>query len=501
MPVSSTPSHSSSPATCRSAVRALFLAITALTGVASAADWDHFRGNPANDGISKETDLLKQWPQGGPKLAWSRFGLPVGHATPVVCDGVIYLASRCRGKESLIALRLVDGGELWRADASTGNASPAVAGGKVFVQGKGTLSAFDARNGRKLWSVDAMDLLPKTGWENRTAYDSWAGSPVAAMGKVFWVTGHERSPVIALHQDSGKLAWASSGSKEAAHRGWGSPALVDHDGRKLLLAHTGWHLLAVDPNNGKVIAEQETMGGSESKGRRRGYSIGNVPVYDKGLVYSSAHFAEPIWTTWRLSNEGKFTRAWHTNTIRPYQESMICVKGKLFGRSELAWEDVEGNPKLLVNGKPFGEVKGQFRPRGKSRAQGDRTALMVSRKKETSLSWERAQLACQDMKTGKVLGVRSDIAQRKAFCGPVMAWADDRLYMRWSWNYPEIYLLEADETMAVRGKLVLKQPEPKPKLKKDWVGFSSPVIADGKLIVRYITGLYVYDISARQSEQ
>jgi len=73
--------------------------------------------------------------------------------------------------------------------------------------------------------------------------------------------------------------------------------------------------------------------------------------------------------------------------------------------------------------------------------------------------------------------------------------------MRWSWNYPEIYLLEADETMAVRGKLVLKQPEPKPKLKKDWVGFSSPVIADGKLIVRYITGLYVYDISARQSEQ
>ena len=37
----------------------------------SADDWPQFRG-PKRDGISKETGLLKQWPEGGPKLVWQK---------------------------------------------------------------------------------------------------------------------------------------------------------------------------------------------------------------------------------------------------------------------------------------------------------------------------------------------------------------------------------------------------------------------------------------------
>jgi hypothetical protein len=35
----------------------------------STSDWSQWRG-PERNGISKETGLLKQWPEGGPKLLW-----------------------------------------------------------------------------------------------------------------------------------------------------------------------------------------------------------------------------------------------------------------------------------------------------------------------------------------------------------------------------------------------------------------------------------------------
>jgi hypothetical protein len=37
---------------------------------AVAADWPQFRG-PDRDGVSKETGLLRSWPDGGPEVLWT----------------------------------------------------------------------------------------------------------------------------------------------------------------------------------------------------------------------------------------------------------------------------------------------------------------------------------------------------------------------------------------------------------------------------------------------
>lgn len=477
---------------CRSACLCVVGLIMPMVMLA-AADWNHFRGNPANDGRSEEADLLSTWPEGGPALLWSRFDLPLSHATPVVVDGVIYLASKGRGEASLIAIALADGKEIWRSNVESGNASPAVVDGRIFIQGRGHLTAVDASTGEQIWSEQPIALLPKTDWENRTAYDNFAGSPVAALGKVFWVTGHDQSPVIALDQATGELAWASQGSTAASSRGWGSPALVQHHGRPLLLAHTGWHLLVLDPETGQVLAEKETMGGQGSKGRNKGYSIGNVPAYCNGLLFSSAHFAGPVWTTWRLTDSFGLEKVWHNPCIRPYQGSTICHEGLLFGRGELAWQDADANPDLLVNGKAF---KAVFFKRRKSKDDGKRSPVKQSGKADALPDWDRAQLVCQNVVTGMVIGARADIASRKAFCDPVMSLADGRIYMRWSWGHPEVYLLEPTPAMTVHGKLTLAVPADAPEPKKDWYGFSAPVISDGRLVMRYMFGLYVYDICA-----
>ena len=65
------------------------LVLTARDSFAQAAapgDWPQWRG-PLRDGVSRETGLLKSWPQGGPKLAWKATNLGASYTTPSVAAG------------------------------------------------------------------------------------------------------------------------------------------------------------------------------------------------------------------------------------------------------------------------------------------------------------------------------------------------------------------------------------------------------------------------------
>lgn len=46
-------------------------------------DWPQWRG-PDRTGLSRETGLLKEWPEGGPKQVWKITGLGDGYSTPSV---------------------------------------------------------------------------------------------------------------------------------------------------------------------------------------------------------------------------------------------------------------------------------------------------------------------------------------------------------------------------------------------------------------------------------
>src|SRR6476661_11006509 len=51
--------------------------------------WPQWRG-PNRDGKSLDTGLLKQWPEGGPPLAWKTTGLGLGYGSVAVVNGRIY---------------------------------------------------------------------------------------------------------------------------------------------------------------------------------------------------------------------------------------------------------------------------------------------------------------------------------------------------------------------------------------------------------------------------
>jgi hypothetical protein len=220
---------------------------------------------------------------------------------------------------------------------------------------------------------------------------------------------------------------------------------VEYKARKLLLAQTGGHLLVIDAAEGRVLAEQEVQQSS----------LGNVPVFHDGLIFVSSGYGKSKGTAWRLTAAFGLEQAWSSEGVRPWQESILCVDGKLYGG-------------------------GENEPQRK-----------------------RASIICQDVKTGEILGSPDFFAGKKqqAFCGPMMTYADGRFYVQFSWGRPVIYLLDANPAMAIVGKFTLPLPPPPPSEKPNaWSGFTAPVVADGRLLLRYRTSLFCYDIRLRRNE-
>ncbi len=67
------------------------------SGETPVGDWPQWRG-PERSGISKESGLLKQWPAGGPPLAWQTANL--GEQIGKFGGGALAVPRRCQGAQS-----------------------------------------------------------------------------------------------------------------------------------------------------------------------------------------------------------------------------------------------------------------------------------------------------------------------------------------------------------------------------------------------------------------
>src|SRR5687767_10742711 len=86
----------------------------------SADDWPQWQG-PDRNAISKETGLLKEWPNDGPPLAWKASGIGKGMGGIAVIRGRIYTTGD-DGQQTawLYALNESDGKPIWSAKIGTG---------------------------------------------------------------------------------------------------------------------------------------------------------------------------------------------------------------------------------------------------------------------------------------------------------------------------------------------------------------------------------------------
>lgn len=242
-----------------SVLRKLFL-ITILGSVLaqpSLADWPQFRG-PNRDAKVADAAVPKTWPK-ALKEEW-KVPVGIGHASPVVAGGKIYIFARQGEEEVLMSLNAATGKELWRssqpiaykmheaalAHGKGPKATPIVYKNSVCTFGiTGVLSCHEAATGKLKWRREFSKEFPAT--------SPWFGvamSPVIDNGVLFaHVGGHDKGALMAFDAETGNVKWKN----ELDGPAYGSPLVVTLAGVRQVVNFTQKEFVGVDAATGKLL--------------------------------------------------------------------------------------------------------------------------------------------------------------------------------------------------------------------------------------------------------
>ncbi len=177
--------------------------------------WPQWRG-PDRSAVSKETGLLKTWPEKGPPLAWQAAGLGEGVASVAVAGGRVFTLGKIGDDEHLTALEETTGRKLWSVPvgpAVKGESSlmrwlsprtPTVDGDRVYaVTARADLACFRTADGMLLWRKNyAKDF------KGRLGSFGCGDRPLVDGDHLICTPGGKDSTVIALDKKTGDVVWS-----------------------------------------------------------------------------------------------------------------------------------------------------------------------------------------------------------------------------------------------------------------------------------------------------
>ena len=182
---------------------------------ATAADFPGWRG-PSRNGVAREKGLLRQWPQGGPRLLWQAKDVGYGFGSPAVVGQRAYLiSSKGTEPEDVQALDAATGKPLWQAPiGKEGNpnqmpnypgarSTPIVDGKLIYALGSdGDLVCLETAEGKMRWRKSLrVDFGGKPGvW-------AYAESPLIDGDKLICAPGGADATMVALDKRTGALIW------------------------------------------------------------------------------------------------------------------------------------------------------------------------------------------------------------------------------------------------------------------------------------------------------
>lgn len=341
---------------------------------AAADDWPYWRGLH-RDGISRETGLLKTWPEGGPKVLWKR-AVPGGYSSFAVAQGRLYTMTEDRKEEIVLCLDAATGEPIWEyrypADydqhpgldqrfKSGPRATPVVEGGNVYAIGTtGQMHCLDAKQGTVVWKVDLLALgqrkIPEFGYSN---------SPLIVGDRVFVHPGGPGgNSLAALDRRTGKVLWKAHDDAI----GYSSPILLQHGGQAQLVHFTGEGIVAVKPEDGSALWRFAW---------KTAYDLNvGTPIYHDGQLFLSSNYGRGA-ALLKLKPGGA-DEVYRTANMQNHFSSSVLYQGHLYGFS---------NDRLRCVEWATGEVKWDQRGFGRGSlvladghlfAQGDNGTLVLA---------------------------------------------------------------------------------------------------------------------------
>jgi len=302
--------------------------LTLLTSLAVAADsdWPGWRG-PNRDGKSPDTNLLKQWPEEGPKLLWKVDNVGPGYASVAVSGGTVYTSGDIEKKLVISAIDM-DGKLKWQAEAAPAGppgsrSTPTIDGDNIYLlSGNGLIGCYDARNGEKKWSHTTKEFGGSPG--------GWAYAESVLIHKnMAIVKPGGKNCIVALDKTNGQTIWTSTGFDAGPE--YSSCIAVTFQGQSMIVTGTRQGIVAVDVATGKLLWSND-------------FSANNVancptPAYDDGHVFWSNGYGKGG-ICLKLGKEGdKVTAdvAWTTKDMVCHHGGYLIQEGYIYGNHGVGW--------------------------------------------------------------------------------------------------------------------------------------------------------------------
>ena len=413
------------------ALASLCLCCSAFSGITSAKDWPQWRG-PDRNGISSETGLLKQWPAEGPKLIWQVNDLGDGYSTPSVVGNRIYLMSN-RGLDN------------------------------EFVQ------ALSTQDGKVIWTTRVGNV----GNPNQQPSYPKARSTPTVDGDLIYALGSD-GDLACLETKTGKIRWQKNVRKDFGGQpgewAYSESPLVDGDVVVVTPGGAASTLVALNKKTGALIWKSAVPGGDaaayasaivvQAAGRKQ-----YVQFLSKGLVGVDAKTGQFLW---RYAEVAK----------GPAQMWTPIARG------ESVYAGANGVGGGLVRLKADGTADKVYFERGLPNGVGG--AVLIG---DHLYGTEAGQKTVAiDFATGKVKWQAESVGWGS------VAYADGLLYLHGVNG--ELALVEATpEAYRLKGRFT-PPGQPKHEKSRDFGegAFAYPVIANGRLYIRDLGSLWVFDI-------
>ncbi len=299
-----------------------------------AKDWPTFNG-PARDNISKETGLLKEWPKGGPPLAWKATGIGDGHSSVSVSNGKIFTAGREGDSCYVFALNEADGKPLWKTAAGglvnqgdgTGGkgprATPTVDGDNVYmISAASDVYCLAAGDGKEVWHKNLNREFGgqmMSGWGN-------SESVLVDGENLICTPGGKKGSLLALDKKTGNPVWQTKTITDKA--GYASPLATDIGGVHQIILFTEAHLAGISAQDGTVLWETSRPGKT---------AVIPTPIVKDNYIYVTSGYKVGCDLFKVNADGGKFSVEsiyTHNHEMENHTGGVVYFEGNIYGHSD-----------------------------------------------------------------------------------------------------------------------------------------------------------------------
>jgi outer membrane protein assembly factor BamB len=309
---------------------------------ADTANWPGWLG-PNRDGKSPDTGLLKQWPEGGPKLLWKVTDLGRGFSNVSVVDGIVYTTGDTSDNLVLFAFDL-DGTLLWKTPVDApwtrshpgSRATPTIDEGNLYLlSGNGVIACCDAKTGEPKWRRETKEFGGRSG--------GWGyAESVLIHGDLAIIKPGGPQCIVALNKKTGETVWTSSGFDAGPE--YSSCIAVNFEGQDMIITGTRAGIVAVDAADGRLLWSNPWSANNTANCP--------TPAYADGYVFWSNGYGKGGVCLRLKKVDGKVTaeEAWTTRDMVCHHGGYIIKDGYIYGNHSGGWACLK-----LETGEPVWE--------------------------------------------------------------------------------------------------------------------------------------------------